>query len=56
MLKNRITTDVNSLYERKGGKLDNGKYVIGKIHKRMPTLSNFYKKLKELKRLNLKLI
>jgi len=47
MLKNGITTDVNSLYERKGGRLDNGKYVIGKIPKRMPTLSDFYKKLKD---------
>ena len=41
-----ITTDVNSLYERKGGKLDNGKYAIGKIPKKMPTLSDFQKKLK----------
>lgn len=42
-----ITTDINSLYERKGGKLDNGKYAIGKIQKKMPTLSDFQKKLKE---------
>lgn len=42
-----ITTDVNSLYEKKGGKLDNGKYVVGKIAKRMPTLTDFQKKLKE---------
>lgn len=42
-----ITSDVNSLYERKGGKLDNGKYAIGKIPKKMPTLSDFQKKLKD---------
>ena len=42
-----ITTDVNSLYEKKGGRLDNGKYAIGKIPKKMPTLSDFHKKLKE---------
>lgn len=47
-----ITSDVNSLYERSGGKLDNGKYVIGKIKKRMPTLSEFQVKLKERKRCN----
>lgn len=42
-----ITRDANSLYEKKGGKLDNGKYVIGRIAKRMPTLTDFYKKLVE---------
>lgn len=42
-----ITSDVNSLYEKNGGKLDNGKYVIGKIPKKMPTLSDFQKKLSE---------
>ena len=42
-----ITEDANSLYEKKGGKLDNGRYVIGKIAKKMPTLSDFYNKLKE---------
>lgn len=42
-----ITSDVNSLFEKKGGKLDNGKYAIGKIPKKMPTLSDFQKKLKE---------
>lgn len=41
-----ITTDVDSLYERKGGRLDNGKYAVGKIPKKMPTLSDFQKKLK----------
>lgn len=47
MQKDGITTDVNSLFEKKGGKLDNGKYVIGKIPKKMPTLSDFQRKLKE---------
>ena len=42
-----ITSDVNSLFERKGGKLDSGKYAVGKIKKKMPTLSDFQKKLKE---------
>ena len=42
-----ITSDVNSLYEKKGGKLENGKYVIGKIPKKMPTLTDFYNKLKQ---------
>ena len=40
-----ITSDVNSLYEKKGGNLDNGKYVVGKIEKKMPTLTNFHDKL-----------
>ncbi len=47
MQKNGITSDVNSLFEKKGGKLDNGKYAVGRIPKKMPTLSNFQKKLKE---------
>lgn len=47
MQKNGITNDVSSLYERKGGKLDNGKYAVGRIPKKMPTLSDFQKKLKE---------
>ena len=42
-----ITSDVNSLFEKKGGKLDNGKYAVGRIPKKMPTLSDFQKKLKE---------
>ena len=42
-----ITTDVSSLYEKKGGRLDNGKYVIGKIPKKLPTLTDFQKKLTE---------
>ena len=48
MLKDGITSDINSLYERKGGKLDNGKYVVGKIPKKMPTLTDFQKKLKQI--------
>lgn len=47
MQKNGITSDVNSLFEKKGGKLDNGKYAVGRIPKKMPTLSDFQKKLKE---------
>ena len=47
MQKNGITNDISSLYERKGGKLDNGKYAVGRIPKKMPTLSDFQKKLKE---------
>lgn len=46
MQKNGITSDVNSLFEKKGGKLDDGKYAVGKIPKKMPTLSDFQKKLK----------
>ena len=42
-----ITTDINSLYETKGGKLDNGKYAVGKIQKTMPTLTDFQRKLQE---------
>lgn len=42
-----ITSDVNSLYEKKGGKLQNGKYVVGKIPKKMPTLCDFQANLKE---------
>lgn len=52
MLKNGITNDVNSLFEKKGGKLDNGKYVIGRIPKKMPTLSDFQKKLKQRNKCN----
>lgn len=42
-----ITEDVNSLFLKEGGKLDNGKFVVGKIKKKMPTLTDFQKKLKE---------
>lgn len=47
-----ITSDVNSLFEKKGGKLENGKYVIGRIQKKMPTLSDFQKRLKERNKCN----
>lgn len=42
-----ITADVNSLFLKEGGKLDNGQYVVGKIKKKMPTLSDFQKRLVE---------
>jgi len=42
-----ITTDVSSLYVKNGGRLDNGKYVIGKIPKKLPTLTDFQRKLAE---------
>ena len=42
-----ITNDVNTLYLKEGGKLDNGQFVVGKIKKKMPTLTDFQKKLKE---------
>lgn len=42
-----ISSDVNSLYLKEGGKLDNGKFVVGKIKKKMPTLSDFQKRLIE---------
>lgn len=44
-----ITTDINSLYEKNGGRLENGKYVIGKIPKKMPTLSDFQRELYQRK-------
>ena len=50
--KDGITNDVNSLFEKKGGKLENGRYVIGKIAKKMPTLSDFQKKLKQRNKCN----
>lgn len=42
-----INDDVNSIYERNKGRLNNGKYVVGKVKKKMPTLSDFQKKLEE---------
>lgn len=42
-----ITSDVNSLYLKEGGKIDNNKFVVGKIKKKMPTLSDFQKKIEE---------
>ena len=47
MQKDGITSDIDSLYERKGGKLDTGKYAVGKIQKKMPTLTDFQRKLQE---------
>ena len=44
-----ITNDPNSLYLREGGRLDNGKFVVGKIKKKMPTLSDFQKRVQERK-------
>ena len=46
MQKNGITSDVNSLFEKKGGKLDNGKYAVGKIPKKMNLLKFQYRFLK----------
>lgn len=40
-----ITKDVNSLYESKSGKLENGKYTMGKIKKSMPTFADFQEAL-----------
>ena len=42
-----ITEDVNSLYQENNGKIANNKYVVGKVKKKMPTLSDFQKKLEE---------
>lgn len=42
-----ITNDINSLYLKEGGRLDNNKFVVGKIKKKMPTLSDFQKKIAE---------
>ena len=39
--KRVITNDVDSFYESKSGKLENGKYTIGRIKKNMPTFSDF---------------
>lgn len=33
--------------KRNGGKLENGKYAVGKILKKMPTLTDFQRKLAE---------
>ena len=42
-----INEDVNSLYRENDGKISTNKYVVGKIKKKMPTLSDFQKKLEE---------
>lgn len=41
-----ITKDKQSLYERKGGKIE-GKITLENIKKKMPTLSDFYRVMKE---------
>lgn len=47
-----ITTDVNSLYQKNNGKKENGRYFLGKVKKKMPTLSDFQNKLIERERCN----
>lgn len=42
-----IKADVNSLYQKNGGKKENGRYILGKVKKKMPTFSDFQAKLKE---------
>lgn len=44
--KKGITKDINSLYEKEGGKIE-GKITFGNIKKKMPTLSDFYKIMKD---------
>lgn len=43
--KKGITKDVDSLYESKSGRLENGKYTMGKIKKSMPTFTDFQEAL-----------
>jgi len=40
-----ISENVNSLYQENDGKIANNKYVVGKVKKKMPTLTDFQKKL-----------
>lgn len=40
-----ITSNVESLYEQNNGKIAHNKYVVGKVKKKMPTLTDFQKKL-----------
>lgn len=47
--KKGITKDINSLYESKSGKLRNGKYVMGKLKKDMPTFTDFQEALSKRK-------
>ena len=42
-----ITEDVNSLYQENDGKIANNKYVVGEVKKKMPTLTDFQKRLEE---------
>lgn len=41
-----ITKDINSIYEKEGGKLE-GKITFGNIKKKMPTLTDFHRVMKE---------
>ena len=41
-----ITKDRNSIYEKQGGKID-GKITLGNVKKRMPTLTDFHRVMKE---------
>lgn len=41
-----ITKDINSIYERKGGKIE-GKITLGNIKKKMPTLTDFHRVMKQ---------
>lgn len=42
-----ITTDPESLYEPGGRKLPDGSFAVGKVKKRMPTISDFVKRIKD---------
>ncbi|MCC5439617.1 AAA family ATPase [Clostridium botulinum] len=42
-----INKDINSLYQRGGTKLPDGSYAVGRVKKKMPTLSHFHKNLSE---------
>lgn len=41
-----ITKDINSIYEKEGGKLE-GKITFGNIKKKMPTLTDFHRVMEE---------
>ena len=41
-----ITKDRNSIYEKQGGKID-GKITLGNVKKRMPTLTDFHRVMKD---------
>lgn len=41
-----ITKDINSIYEKSGGKIE-GKITFGNIKKKMPTLTDFHRVMKE---------
>ena len=44
--KKGITKDLDSIYEKEGGKIE-GKITFGNIKKKMPTLSDFHKVMKD---------